>query len=31
MIYLLYIILGLIVGFGIYWIMDWEQKHPDGE
>jgi hypothetical protein len=29
--YIVWIILGLIAGFGIYWIMDWHDKHPDGE
>jgi len=27
----LFIILGLAVGYLIYWISDWHDKHPDGE
>lgn len=29
--YLFWIVIAGIVGGAIYWIMDWKQKHPDGE
>jgi hypothetical protein len=29
--YTILIVLGLAVAFSIYWIMDWHDKHPDGE
>jgi hypothetical protein len=31
MTYIIWIILGLIAALGIYWLVDWEQHHPDGE
>jgi hypothetical protein len=29
--YTVLIIVGLIVAAGIYWLIDWHDKHPDGE
>jgi len=28
---LFWIIIAIIVGLAIWWIMDWHDKHPDGE
>ncbi len=29
--YLLWTVIVFIVGYAIYWIMDWQSKHEDGE
>jgi hypothetical protein len=29
--WLFWIIIAAVVGFAIWWIMDWQDKHPDGE
>lgn len=29
--YLFWLVIAGIVSGAIYWIMDWKQKHPDGE
>jgi len=29
--YYFWFFIGLIVGLGIYWIMDWKKKFPDGD
>jgi heme/copper-type cytochrome/quinol oxidase subunit 4 len=31
MMYIFWVILGLIVAAGIYWLMDWQSHHEDGE
>ncbi len=28
---LFWIIIAVIIGLAIWWIMDWHDKHPDGE
>ena len=28
---LLWILVAVIVGFAVWWIMDWHDKYPDGE
>lgn len=28
---LFWILIAVVVGLGIWWIMDWHDKHPDGE
>jgi len=29
--YVVYISLGLVVAAAIYWLMDWQSHHEDGE
>ncbi len=29
--WLFWLVILIIVGFGIWWIMDWHDKFPDGE
>jgi hypothetical protein len=25
------LLIALVVAIGIYWLVEWEQQHPDGE
>lgn len=29
--YIIWILLGLLVAAAIYWLMDWQSHHEDGE
>lgn len=29
--YIVWIILGVTIGYGIFWLLDWKKRFPDGE